>query len=323
MSYERRVCVVKQVKKGFSADGGALTGAVYAERLGGELTLTPRIPGLSPVRDGRYALYVWVGGNTYCLEMKGASAVSLPEVPPLKEGLAVLVCFIRDEAQPVAFGRCGNAPVSYRELLEVRAGERRKRAVPVPLPPNELPVPNAPNVPLAPAVPVPDLPEKENDPPQDGRAAARYDDEAIAESNYFSADDAHENTDGSGKQAQNGAAAPGDAGDLLLRPRGALTYYRSVREKLDEAFRRYPRDDALTGVFPQSEWVKTEGALLGVVREEGIPRYLCAAVRADVPPKEMQGRAVFVPQSHFSDAEGYWVVFQDADTGEYVQISED
>ena len=51
MAYEKRVCVVKQIKKGFSADGGALTGAVYAERLGGELTITPRIAGLSPLRD--------------------------------------------------------------------------------------------------------------------------------------------------------------------------------------------------------------------------------------------------------------------------------
>ena len=25
MAYEKRVCVVKQIKKGFSADGGALT----------------------------------------------------------------------------------------------------------------------------------------------------------------------------------------------------------------------------------------------------------------------------------------------------------
>ena len=43
---------MKQVKKGFSADGSALSGAVYCERLGKEITLTPRLLGLAPVRGG-------------------------------------------------------------------------------------------------------------------------------------------------------------------------------------------------------------------------------------------------------------------------------
>ena len=56
MAYEKRVCVLKQMKKGFAADGGDLSGAVYAERLGSELTVTPRLLGLSPLKEGRYAL---------------------------------------------------------------------------------------------------------------------------------------------------------------------------------------------------------------------------------------------------------------------------
>ena len=39
MSYEKRVAVLKQINKGFSADGGALSGAVYLERFGRELTV--------------------------------------------------------------------------------------------------------------------------------------------------------------------------------------------------------------------------------------------------------------------------------------------
>ena len=75
MAYEKRVCVLRQVRKGFSADGSALTGAVYAERLGTELTLTPRIAALSPLKDGRYALFIWVDGKTYCLELRGGAPI--------------------------------------------------------------------------------------------------------------------------------------------------------------------------------------------------------------------------------------------------------
>ena len=93
MAYEKRVCVLKQVKKGFSADGGALTGAVYAERLGSDLTLTPKIAGIAPLREGRYAFAVWVGGQTYCVEY-GAS-MRIANAPSLSRGISVLLCFIR------------------------------------------------------------------------------------------------------------------------------------------------------------------------------------------------------------------------------------
>ena len=68
MAYEKRVCVMKQVKKGFTADGGALSGAVYAERTGETLKITPRLLGLAPVRDGRYVLVVRASGQTFCLD---------------------------------------------------------------------------------------------------------------------------------------------------------------------------------------------------------------------------------------------------------------
>ena len=63
MAYEKRLCVLKQIKKGFSADGSPLSGAVYAERMGSELTVTPRLAGIAPVKEGRYALAVWAGGR--------------------------------------------------------------------------------------------------------------------------------------------------------------------------------------------------------------------------------------------------------------------
>ena len=336
MSYEKRVCILRQVRKGFSADGSALTGAVYCERLGEELTVTPRIAALSPLRDGRYALYLWADGKIFCLELRGGAPLHIEHAPTLAHGVAARLCFVKGEAQPVAFGRCGDAPERYAALLD---GECPRR-IPVPLPPVQTPAP-APNVPLAPAVPLPEFPPEEEDgakkggasrkksaapsgeggasSPQSGRAAARYDDDALAAGDYFAhAGDGDEKTAAAGA-AQDGAAADGDAGDLLLRPRKSLTYYRSVKEKLDAAFASGERDTRLCAVFPRSEWVKKGNALLGLVWQEDGLRWLCVAAEGE-RPKEMGERAVFVPAAPFSDERGFWVVFQDADTGEYVTV---
>lgn len=320
MAYEKRICVLRQIKKGFSADGTPLTGVVYAERLGNELTVTPRIAGLSPVREGRYVLFLWAEGRTFCLELRGNAAIAVADAPSVRGGFAALLCFVRGEPTPVAFGTCGAAPARYTALLEEESPKKRKIPA-VPMPPNELPLPVAPNVPHAPAPPLPD-PVPEEVPPREERAAARYHDEAIAETDYFrTAGDGNEKTPPPPRE-EKGAAAPADAGDLLARPRGSLTYYYEVKEKIDAAFGKYPRDNSLLAAFPRSEWVKTEGALLGVVYQGGVPRYLCvaAAGRSDgAPPQAMKEHAVFVPKDAFSETEGFWVVFQDADTGEYVE----
>ena len=314
MGYEKRICVLKQVKKGFSADGSALSGVVYAERLGNTLKITPRIAGLSPLKEGRYVLFLWADGKKFCLELKGNAQLTLEEAPSVKGGFAALLCFVRGDAEPVAFGTCGAAPTRYTALTE----EPKKKPA-IPMPPNELPVPTAPNVPHAPAVPVPD---PLRSPPREERAAARYHDEAIAAENYFRRA-ADGNEEAAAQDRAEGAAAPADESDLVARPRGTLTYYYEVKEKLDAAFAQYPRDERLLAAFPHSEWVKMPAALLGAVYEMGLPRYLCIAAEAnkgEPPPEALKEHAVFVPANVYGEEAGFWVVFQDADTGAYVRV---
>lgn len=308
MAYEKRLCVLKQLKKGFSADGSPLSGAVYAERLKEELVITPRLAGLSSLAEGRYLLAVRIGEKIFLSEWKNNAPFSLADAPSLQEGFSALLCLDdRGECEPLAFGCCGAASDDFRPLL---AELRKGRPVPVPMPPNQLPGAPSPQVPLAPAVP---LPEEEDD---FRDAAAVYDDEAIARTDYFSAGDEDETSARETKEETDGEMPCADETPLVRLPRGGLTYYRSVEQKLKEAFLKYPRDESLLSVFPHSEWVRTEGALLGVIYQEGIPRYLCVATPA--PPEEVRPFAVFVPDV-FSDEGGTFVVFQDAETGEYVR----
>ena len=326
MAYEKRLCVLKQLKKGFSADGSPLSGAVYAERMGSELLITPKLAGLSPLREGRYALSVWVGGKLYCLELKGNAGLRIPDAPSLKDGFSVLVCFVRGEAEPLAGGVCGNAPNDRELLLSVfEKKEGRKDQIPAPMPPKRDPDTISPRV--SASIPIREV--EEQDCFREG-AYSKYDDEAIAAADYFG---------GVWKELENADAAPEDQGeeaaqkdggstcadeeDATVRPfrlsRGGLTYYREIEPRLKEAMKKYPHDTTLRMAFPYSDWVKTERALLGVIYAEGLPRFLCVAMK-EAPPEEVKDECTFVPTSPYDEAEGYFVVFQDADTGEYVKV---
>ena len=323
MAYEKKLCILKQIGKGFTADGMPLMGAVYAERLGNELTLTPRIAGLAPLREGRYALAAIVGKKEYCFELKGNTSLRAPDCPSLENGFAVLLCFVKEETEPVAFGSCGSAPGDYHQLVGIFRSRPGRRAEPdlreaeaekgqpvppMPLPPTGVPGVPGPNTPFAPGVPLPngpsetppeELPEdispemSGETPPCDG-----YDDEALAGKNYY--------------------ASPGAASQDP--PPRTLTYFESIRPRMEEAFRKGKPDTRLCRALPHSEWTLWEGALLGIVYHLGVPRYVCLAVEAQgEKPPEMEERAVFVPSSPYSDDEGFFVAFQDAATGEFVK----
>ena len=335
MAYEKRVAVLKQVNKGFSADGSALSGAVYAERLGGELSLKVQAAGLASLKEGRYALVLWAENKTVCVDLGRGEPIKISNAPSIKEGFAALVAYVREEVQPVAFGRCGSATSDVRLLLNAITAEEKKGGIPVmPLPPFEIP-PVGPNVPRTPTVPVPEpVPEEAPDDraPFRERACA-YDDEAIAEADYFydsvQAGNRNENDagemQGKGRKKKGGKNSAEDDGNQrpFLRTKGKLTYYKKVRGAIEQAFEKFPPDTRLLSVFPRSEWVKTESALLGVIYENGQPRYLCvAAEKAGDPPEDMKEHCIFVPESPFSEDKGFYVVFQDADTGAYVNVSD-
>ncbi|MDE5897347.1 MAG: hypothetical protein K2H43_06010 [Clostridia bacterium] len=314
MAYEKRVCVLKQIQRGFSADGGTLSGAVYAERLGSDLTIVPKLAGVAPLREGSYAIAVWAGGKIYCLELGGN--MRIPDAPSLAGGFSALLCFVKTEAQPLAYGQCGSAPRDYAALLNAFAespqGKHKRRQTEESEVREKLIVPSSE--------------EEANARP----FRPQYDDEAIASTDYYGVSESGEDA-GSGVRVQEKNEAQPREGDscqndgaLPPRPVGrTLAYYGEVKEKLDDAFARFPKDERLKSIFPHSDWACSNGALVGIVYEEGLPKYLCVAAEASgTVSEEMKEHGIFVPATHFSDEEGFYVVFQDADTGEYVRITD-
>lgn len=328
MAYEKRLCVLKQIKKGFSVDGSALSGAVYAERMGQEVIITPKIGTLAPLREGRYALALWIGGATYCLELKGNEPLRIPETNSLKDGFSALICFVRGDAEPLAYGFCGGAPTDHAPLLKVferkeKVSSEKSQEVQE----NENCLSNGEDEAVAARE------SSKSDPiPQKQGNESKYDDEAIADADYFGGlwealEDAGASTQAENEEpkAQKGSCSCADETDEAVHPfkipRGGLSYYNEIAPKLKEAFKKYPRDEHLMQTFPNSEWVRAENALLGIIYAEGVPRYLCVAMKSK-PPKEVEDCSIFVPEGPYSETEGYFVVFQDADTGDYVRIEE-
>jgi hypothetical protein len=63
--------------------------------------------------------------------------------------------------------------------------------------------------------------------------------------------------------------------------------------------------------------------VVGLVLESGKEKYICYGVPCTYsknPPKELKGFCSFIPLSIFDlTGKGYWMMFQDAITGEHVQ----
>ena len=104
--YSKNIAVIRAIKGGFSADGGALSGLVKVEKYGGYLRAEVVKINFAPLLSGRYVTGISDGVRvTLCegdvFEGDGDMDISC--------GFAALVCFVqRGEVSPVATAVCGN-----------------------------------------------------------------------------------------------------------------------------------------------------------------------------------------------------------------------
>lgn len=97
-------------------------------------------------------------------------------------------------------------------------------------------------------------------------------------------------------------------------------FYLQVQNSLDEIMQRYPHDTELEKVIPDSEWVRVptvddEYYVVGIV--QGEQKVLCYGVpdRSAANPPECEADCRQWLQTA-EDGSGYWMMYQDADTGE-------
>lgn len=317
--YSKNIAVIKGLKEGFSADGGPVSGLVKAEKYGRSLKVEVSLINFAPLSEGRFVTALSDGKVTLCVENNSFEGVSELDTG---SGFAALVCYINDKIYPVASAICGN----YRgEALGIKK----------------------------------ELERIENEKTQSGRSgeapskkeeAVIYEDEAIAEDNYYE----YENNESqsavredktqkeSGEKFRKDEAAFGAfekvegglesesaaySGGKLKNGLAGGDFYEKMRGEIENIFSKYPAETPLENLIEGSRWARISYGesgfyVFGVLYSEGRAEYICYGVPAHDdarPPESMRGLASFIPAPADGFA-GFWVMYQDAGTGASLKI---
>lgn len=99
-------------------------------------------------------------------------------------------------------------------------------------------------------------------------------------------------------------------------------FYLSVKPQLDEIFVCFPECDDLEEVVPNSKWAKIQVEdgfyVVGLILDGEVVRYISYGVPAtknSCPPSEICDVAVWLDDGK-KEGNGYWVIYQDAMTGQ-------
>lgn len=108
-------------------------------------------------------------------------------------------------------------------------------------------------------------------------------------------------------------------------------FYEMIAEQLEELFDKYPREHHLENLIDQSKWVKINYNnddryyVVGIIYNNNDIKYICYGVPGEYntePPKELKDYSQWLPVDVTNPYEnGYWVMYQDADTGENVFLN--
>ena len=349
MNYVKKMCVLRQIKQGFSADGKPLTGLIKAEQYGKNLAVEVSVMNFAPLTSGEYFCLISDGkGKTEMLALRGKSIFNLLTDMDVGEGFCAVICLVKSEVTPIAYGVTGNKVYDWRAILNATLPpvfpQNEEKTQPLSAPTSETQIPLSP---FAETTAQNSLNTDENTQKATAKITPSneksYDDDFLAEENYYEVkenerefleetiENAYTSRESENERKEKGTNAPQNVhAPRLLHPFAVNPdgYYRSVKGEIDELFRTYPRDYTLSSAFSSSEWVRIRGEenapqyLVGVLYEDGKASYICYALSAqdkNKPPEEIKGVCSFVPNSIFCDGQGFFVIFQSATSGECVK----
>lgn len=352
MNYIKKMCILRQVKQGFSGDGKPLSGLVKIEQYGKNLAVEISVINFAPLALGEYYCLLSDGkGKTEMLALRGKSLFNILSDLDVAEGFCAVVCYVKNDVVPIAYGINGNRSYDWRSILNatlppVFPNTKRENAFSESLSAKPSTYTNAaPVYEMNDALGKVDKDSVKNALNADMPAVEPvYRDDTVASENYFEKENddeqeqlaktqSHARVEGGAETANAKEGADSAKNADADGVRRAFTtdsegYYRAVKEELDNLFRIYPKDKTLNGVFSCSEWVRLKGTaksplyLVGVLYAENKAKYICYALAAEDknrPPEEIKNVCSFVPISPFKAEEGFFVLFQSAATGECVK----
>ena len=319
MNYVKKMCILRQIKQGFSGDGKTLSGLIKMEQYGKNLAVEVSVINFAPLASGEYYCLLSDGqGKTEMLALRGKSLFNLLTDMDISGGFCGIICYVKNEVVPIAYGINGNKTYDWKTILNAAlppvfpnvkgatikgeiAGTTTQTSQ------NEPPMYEMKPDPLPPPTPKLQAPVEEEVTPPDNaptppRELSHYNDDTGVTENYYEREDdgcsmpektendarTESATEIKGTQKGTNPAQNGDAPHVRhavkTDPDG---YYFSVKAEMDRLFKDYPRDKTLNGAFSCSEWVRVKGTakdpqyLVGVLKNDGKVRYICYALWAE------------------------------------------
>lgn len=298
MGYTKNIAVIRNLKNGFSADGGPLSGLVKAERYGNSLKIEVSLINFAPLTEGKYVTAVSDGRHVLVLD--GLNFEGVSEVDT-SFGFTALICFVRGEVLPVASAVCGAFRVA---VADIKAEIEKQEKINIDKPSSNTAFGNI-----------------------------EYEDEAIARENYYE----YEQADKDGGSVRKDKKKKADGNSVLenekVKGAGGKTFgglaggnfYERMKDEIEKVLSTYPEEGALCDVVENSRWVRIdygEGKfyVFGVIEKDASPAYICYGIPSDDserPPESLSGLSAYLP----AGGSGYWIMYQDASTGASVKIA--
>ena len=116
--------------------------------------------------------------------------------------------------------------------------------------------------------------------------------------------------------------------DTDLSQREKLEFLNDIVYQLDEMFLRYPSEDSLSEIIPNSKFVLVDADtpyVLGAIYENNIIKYIAYGVPAQynsLPPSDLGNHYQWLPLNpRDAMSDGYFMIYQNAVTGSIVEIT--
>ena len=225
MNYIKKMCILRQIRQGFSGDGKTLSGLIKIEQYGKNLAVEVSVINFAPLVSGEYYCLLSDGkGKTEMLTLRGKSLFNLLSDLDISGGFCGIICYVKNEVVPIAYGINGNKSYDWRAILNatlppvfpnisqdfggeiaesvpMQANSEKKESPKYEIAPTPIPEPTIQPIPApieptpkqperAPNPSAPPIPREEEEPPATGvRMQDCYDDETVASDNYYEEDD--------------------------------------------------------------------------------------------------------------------------------------
>ncbi len=107
------------------------------------------------------------------------------------------------------------------------------------------------------------------------------------------------------------------------------SFIGDIKGQIDDLFKNNPKESFLEEMIPNSKWVRVEFDgegdyyILGLIYEGENIKYVCYGVPGiyqKTPPKQLSGYPVWFPlDNEKRESFGYWLTYQDAESGESIK----